>query len=693
MKKKLEKLFNPKTVAIVGASDKAGSVGNAITQNLLNLGFGGEVFLINPKYQELLGQKCYAALSEIEKEIDLAIVVIPAAFVNEAIRQARNVKNFIVISAGFSEIGKDGRMREFELFKIAKDNSINILGPNCLGLINPRLNLNASFAGGMPQCGDVSLISQSGALVVAMLDMAKKKQIEFSKIISVGNKMQLNEIDLMEYLAQDDETKVIALYLEGIKDGQKFIEVASRISSKKPIVILKAGVSEKAQKAIASHTGSLAGSDEIMDIAFRKAGVIRAESLGDFFTLITTLSNLKNDVSGNSVIITNAGGPGVLATDAFKNKNIKLKELSFETKEKLRNFLPGESSVENPIDLLGDANVDRYQKTLEILEKDNELGNIICIMTAQDQTPTIEIAQAIINHHKESKKNIIPVFIGGEKIKEAVELLKENNIVNFDFPKDIIDALDKMIGEKKIANLENEKNVGAKKESLLVKIFGHKDDNIIQKAIGENRKALLFGEAGKLMEEYNIPVVSYLNLFSGDELNEIDFDFPVVLKVDSESILHKTEKKGLVLGIKNIQELKKEVVEMKNNFVGENLVIQPMIKYEAELILGLKRDSVFGPVVVFGLGGIYTEVFKMVDFLILPLSRSEIKKGIEQSKIAFLFKETRGKKVGDIDELVNLIANFASLVMTHEPIKEIDINPLLITKEGKLVAVDVKVIF
>jgi len=689
MKNNLEKLFKPSSVAIVGASDREGSVGNAVTKNILNLGYEGEVFLVNPKYSELLGQKCYASLSEIEKEIDLAIVVIPATFVNETIKSANNVKNFIVISAGFSEAGEDGKGRELELTKIAQEKGINILGPNCLGLLSPKIKLNASFATGMPQGGGVSLISQSGALVVAMLDMAKEKQIRFSQILSVGNKMQLDEVDLMEYLEKDEETKVIALYLEGIKDGQKFIQIAKRVSQKKPIIVLKAGRSEKSQQAIASHTGSLAGSDEIMDVAFEKAGITRAESLEDFFILITLFSNFKNLVSENCAIITNAGGPGVLATDAFKNKKIKLTEISAENKEKLKGFLPSESSVENPIDLLGDADEERYQKTLELLEGE-DIGNIICIMTAQDQTPTEKIAQVLVDFSRKSKKNIIPVFIGGEKIAGAIGLLADNSIANFDFPKEIIDGLDRMIG-----SIKEEKTISVeikKSESLLAKMFGPKKEAIIENAVAQNKKALLFGEAGALMRQYVIPVVDFMNLSPTSKIKENSLKFPVVLKVDSETVLHKTDKKGLVLGIKNDEELKENISEMRDNFPGENLIIQPMINYETELILGLKRDSVFGPVIVFGLGGIYTEVFKMVDFLILPLTREELRKKVSESKISFLFKETRGKIVGNLDEFVELIYNFASLVEANPAIKEIDINPLLITKEGKLKAVDVKVV-
>lgn len=689
MKNKLESFFNPKNIAIVGASDKEGSVGGAITKNILDLGYQGEVFLINPKYSELLGRKCYRDLNSIEEEIDLAIIVIPAVFVNETVEASNNVKNFIVISAGFSEIGKEGWDREWKLLEIANQKGINILGPNCLGMISPKINLNASFASGMPERGKVSLISQSGALVVAMLDMAKSRQISFSQILSVGNKMQLSELELMEYLAEDEDTDVIALYLEGIKDGAKFIQVAQKVSQKKSVIVLKAGRSEKSQKAIASHTGSLAGSDDVIDVVFSKSGVIRAESLEDFFILITLISNFKKFSDLDCAIITNAGGPGVLATDAFRNKNIKLKDFSMWTKEELKKNLPAESSVENPVDLLGDADEVRYQKTLEIMENE-EVGNILCLMTAQDQTPTEKIAKVLVEFSNKSQKNIIPIIIGGERIEKALDILKENKIPNFEFPKEVIDALDRIISRRQIvasdrSRLEIEKKIFLEKSAKL------KSEDIIKEAVEKNKKALLFGEAGELMKQYNIPVVDFINLNPKDDLSE-NIDFPVVLKLDSEKVLHKTEKKGLVLNIKNGDELKKEVGEMRTNFPGENLIIQPMLEYEAELIVGLKRDSVFGPVIIFGLGGIYTEIFKMIDFLILPASKEEIKKSIEQSKVSFLFKETRGKMVGDINEFAELLFNFASLVEVNEEIKEVDINPLLITRDGKLKAVDVKII-
>ncbi len=698
---KLEKLFNPQSVAIVGASEKEGKVGNVIAKNILNLGFAGDVFLVNPKHQQLFGEKCYASLNDIEAAVDLAIIVVPAKFVNKVIDDAGDrIKNFVVISAGFSEIGKEGKKREEELSEIAEKKNLNILGPNCLGFISPKIKLNASFAGGMPERGGVSFISQSGALAVAMLDMAKKEQIKFAQIISVGNKAQLSETELIEYLGDDEQTKVIAVYAEGIKDGRKFIEVASKVSAKKPIVMLKAGRSERAQKAIASHTGSLAGSDEIMEAAFKKAGVIRANNLEEFFALIKFISNFKKVKNDKVAIITNAGGPGVLATDNFREKAVSLAEISEKTKKSLREFLPEEASVENPIDLLGDADEIRYQKALNVLQ-DEEVGSVLCLMTAQDQTPTEKIAETIISFSQQADQNIIPVFIGGEKIEKALKILQENNISNFSFPKEIIDVLDKVIKRENEIEADLSDKVKKKEQSISTKRKKEVRE-IIRKAVRDDRKALLFAEAGEIMKKYDIPVIDFVSVKDNGQRKiwqkfrknkkVYDGEFPVVLKVDSDKVLHKTDKQGLILGIKNEEELSKSILKMQKNFPRENLIIQPMLEYESELILGLKKDAVFGPVVVFGLGGIYTEVFKMVDFLLPPLSERSIEKMILGGKIGFLFKETRGKKVGDIKEMAKILFNFSQLAQEQKEIKEVDINPLLIDKRGKLVAVDVKII-
>ncbi len=369
----LNNLFNPKSIAIVGASEEEGKVGNVAAKNILQLGYAGKVFLVNPKHKTLFGRKCYKSLGEIESQIDLAIIAIPAKFVNEVVKESANlVKNYVIISAGFGEINDEGKKREEELKQVAEKNNLNILGPNCLGFIIPELKLNASFAGGMPEAGNIAFVTQSGALAVAMMDAAKNYDFKFSQIISIGNKMRIGEAELLEYLEKDEKTKIIGLYLEGVKDGKKFIKIARNLS--KPIVILKAGKTERARKAITSHTGALAGSAEITSAVFKDAGIIQAENLEEFFNLLHLISFCGAPFSREAAVITNAGGAGVLTTDAFLGKSIGLAELSGEAKKSLREFLPEESSVENPVDLLGDAGEDRYEKALDMINWQKNIG-------------------------------------------------------------------------------------------------------------------------------------------------------------------------------------------------------------------------------------------------------------------------------------------------------------------------------
>lgn len=685
----LEKLFNPKSIAIVGASSEDGKIGNAIAKNILELGYQGEIFLVNPKYDELFGKKCFRQLADIGQEVDLAIIAIPAKLILAEIRaNAEKIKSYVVISAGFSENGEEGRAREIELKKIAEEKNLTILGPNCLGFIIPELKLNASFASGIPAAGNVAFVTQSGALAVALMDLARKENMRFSNIISVGNKMIVSETELLEYLAKDEKTKVIGMYLEGIKNGTEFMRVAAEVSKIKPIVVLKAGKTEKAQKAISSHTGALAGSDEIMEEVFKKCGVLRADNLEEFFELINFISFGAGEGGQKVVVITNAGGPGVLTTDAFRNKKIELAELSEVTKKKLRKILPAEASVENPIDLLGDAKQDRYKKVLSIIDKEKEISSIICILTPQDQTPVARIINTIIKFKAQTKKILVTSFIGGERIEKGIKKLKAQNIFNFMFP----EAAVKVLNHYYEWNQRRQKN----KTNFLVNINNYRKEKIgriISKAKGEGRGALYFSEAKELMEMYGIVAPKNFDINFGEKPDE-KITFPVVLKVDSDKVLHKTDKKALVLSIKSREELEKAIGELRENFPTERLIVQPMLEKGVEVIMGVKYDAVFGPVLVYGLGGIYTEIFKMVNFLVLPLDMAEIESALKESKIRFLFQETRGQKAYNISELARIILALTDLALELENnLSEIDINPLLVYNNGSsAVAVDIKVI-
>jgi acetate---CoA ligase (ADP-forming) len=676
----LENLFAPRSIAIVGATEKEGKVGNAITKNILNLGYEGEVYLVNPGYTTMFGRVCFPDLNSIPDKVDLSIIVVPAKNVLEVVEKAaEKVKNYVIISAGFSELKKDGLKREADLFIMAEKNSLNILGPNCLGYLIPELKLNASFAGGMPNIGNIALVSQSGALAVAFMDIARSEQIGFSKIISIGNKMQIDESALLEFLANDEKTRVIGMYLEGIKDGPAFLETATRVARDKAVVLLKAGKTEQSQKAISSHTGALAGSDEIMSGVCQKTGIMRAENLEEFLDLLKTFS-CYDKISGNRIItITNAGGPGVLATDAFKNRAITLAEMSAKTKIELKNFLPEESALTNPVDMLGDADEIRYRQTLiSVLQEKPDA--ILAILTPQDQTPVEKIAKEIINFKTTSKNIVVTSFIGGERVKKSIKDMSQVCVPNFSFPERAINALE-MIYKKSIRKEYPSQTTPVKSSHMV--------SGIISEAKNEERGALYFDEASELMRMIGVSVIDS-EILTTPKLKKIK-DFPVVIKVDSDKLLHKTEKKGVRLGIWNQDEFLQAFQEMSKDFPDERLIAQPMVERQMELIVGMKRDGVFGPVIVVGLGGIYTEVFKTVDSFIPPGSVEYIEDWLKESKVGFLFNGMRGQAYS-ATEVAKIIRNLASLSLTEKKITALDINPLLIYNDGREpIAVDVKV--
>lgn len=679
--KNFETFFNPGSIAIVGATDGVGKVGTVVTRNILNLGYLGKVFLVNPTRKELYKKECYAKLEDIGESVDLAVVIVPANIVPEIVKNGANkTKNFVIISAGFRESGEEGKKREAELLKIAEDLNLAVLGPNCLGFINPKIKLNATFAGGMPKRGNMGFITQSGALAVALLDIFEKEEAGFSGIFSIGNKMQLDEADSIEFLGADAETKVIGIYLEGIKNGRKFMEVAARISRNKPIIILKAGKTEKAQQAIASHTGALVGSDCVVDAIFKKCGIIRAEDLEQFLELMRFFSAAKTLINNEVAIITNAGGGGVLATDAFKNKNIKLTEISKTAKEELRRVLPEASSVENPIDVLGDAHEDRFKTALSIIDKE-KAGSIICLLTPQEQTPVEKIAEEIIEFSRKTNKAILVSFIGGDKVKNSAVKMKKAGIASFAYPEKAVEALDKFTFWESTRKKEIAKHWINQDRAKSAR-------DIISKAVKEKRKALLFSEAEKIFKSYGINLAETYDLHRA-----VGLKYPVALKVDSDKVLHKTDKKGVVLGIKNREELQREAHILKNYFSGANLIVQPMSQGHQELVVGFKRDEIFGPVVAFGLGGIYTEIFKMVDLAVPPLGLKEIEQIVSKSKIGFLGKSVRGKRAYDLSEVTMIICKLGELALENPGIMELDINPLFIYNDGrKAAAADVKII-
>ncbi len=681
-------LFKPRSIAVIGASGTKGKVGNMIARNITSHNYEGDVFFVNPGRTKILGEKCYASLNEIGQKVDCAIVVVPGQFVEDVVRESSDMcKNFVVISAGFGETGMEGHNREMSLNALAQDKDINILGPNCLGFLTPDIGLNASFAEGLPKVGRTAVISQSGALAVAVMDKAREENIGFSSVISIGNKMHIGAAELIDYFVEDKNTDTIALYLEGVDKGQLFLTaIANAVSKGKKVIVLKAGVTEAAQEAIALHTGSLAGSDDIFTAALEKVGAMRAENMSEFFALVRFAEYYKSELSGvvQIGIVTNAGGPGVLATDVVASHvGIKMSKLSSTTKSTLIKKLPQAASVHNPVDLLGDATLERYEIGIKKLITDDTVDIVLVLLTPQDQTPVNEIAQLIIDLQQKTKKLILTSFIGGERVKTAIDMMNNGRVLHFDSPRTAIMATSTFIKKRKVYSI-NKKVIDSKRANFV--------KNIIDNA--ENRSSLYLQECDDIAHKYEIPISNFWDITKGlDAKSKIKY--PCVVKVDNPNVLHKTDRGGVILPINNLKELYSARKVLLNRFdeSGTRIVVQPMLKIKTELIIGMKRDPIFGIVIVAGLGGIYTEVFKKVNFYIAPLTLREIKHTLENGNIAFLFDGTRGENSYNLNSISNIIYNMALLGSENPKIIAIDINPLLVYNDDTSdVAVDFKII-
>ncbi len=676
--KNLNTLFSPKSIAIVGASPKKGKLGNVLVENIKKGGWKGKLYLVNPKYTPK-NRSYFSSLSEIKKPVDLVLIAIPAKFVNRIIEEGAKsrpaIKNFTIISSGFKETGKDGKILEENLEKIAKKYKLNLLGPNCLGFINPYTNLNATFTDVMPRKGNVAIVSQSGALAVAFLDWAAGKNIGFSKIVSIGNKTILDESKIIEYLARDKKTKAIALYLEDIKNGPDFIQALLKTTSRKPIIILKTGKTSAGQKAISSHTGSLAQDEEIIEAVFEKFNVIPADNIEEFQDFIYYLDSDSIPQKNEVIILTNAGGPGVMASDFIgKSKKIKLLKLTDKAQEELKENLPASASVENPIDVIGDAPPERYGKSLKLIVKYFPQNPVLAILTPQNQTDPEKVAH-ILAKYKTKISNLSACFMGGEKIEKAKAVLENNKIPNFENPERALAVMEKLmkytqkLNSWKIPRVELLENseVGA----------------IIQTALAEKRPMLFWKEAENLFDRYKIKLARSISFENYGELKNKKIPYPCVLKTDDPSIYHRLEKKAVILEIQNEKELLGAYNKIKKDTGATHFLLQPMAKPGLELIIGMKRDPVFGTVVIGGWGGSFTEIFRDKVILLPPLNLNEIKNKLSQLTIFPILKGFRGEKGYNLNEISATIAAVSQIALENREIKEIDINPLVVYNDGK----------
>ncbi|MEK7634984.1 MAG: acetate--CoA ligase family protein [Patescibacteria group bacterium] len=680
----LENFFNPKSVAVIGASSDTKKVGFALISNLLKNNpptDGRKIFPVTLSEKEILGMETFSSILNIPDQVDLAIIAVRADIVPNILVECseKHVSNAIIISSGFKEMGIKGKELENEISKIAKEKNITLLGPNCLGVIDTKKNLNASFGGRQPLPGSIAFLSQSGALGTALIDWSIDEGIGFSKIISLGNEAQLTEIDFLEFLENDPETSAILMYLENINDGPKFLETVKRITLKKPVVIIKAGMGNHGNLAVMSHTGALAPQPAVFISACRQAGATTVSSVRGFFNIIKILSQIgfKKDPIQHLIILTNGGGPSVVAADLIdRSRSLSLAVFSENIKEELRATLPKMAAIGNPVDIIGDALADRYDKALEILCKAEDCDAIMVILTPQMMTEAAETAKVLAKY--KDKKIIFPVFIGGEGIQAGRNELIKSGLVHFVFPRDVIDSLDYLAQ----SSPKRKPNSGHHS-------FGHHGELMTSVRNGEMME---FKSTLELLSQYNISIEGrFLTRKEdlGNALNSLGSG-PYTMKAISKEAVHKTETGAVKLNILSVDEANWIWEDMWTKIPKvEGIIVQKMEKGR-EIIIGMKRDNTFGPTILFGLGGIFAEAIKDTVLRVAPIGKIEALEMMQEIKGIKILQGLRGQPPVNFEMLADILVNLSKLSLDHPEIKEIDFNPVMAT-ENSAIIVDVRI--
>ncbi|HLK33009.1 MAG TPA: bifunctional acetate--CoA ligase family protein/GNAT family N-acetyltransferase [Terriglobales bacterium] len=697
----LDAIFKPQSVAVVGATERQGSVGRTILWNLLSTPFGGTVYPINPNRGSVLGIKAYRSLATVPERVELAVIVTPAETVPGVIDECleAGVKGAIVISAGFKEHGEHGKELERQILQKMQGSRLRVIGPNCLGVMNPLSGLNATFAQTMARPGNVAFISQSGALCTAVLDWSQREMVGYSAFVSIGSMLDVDWGDLIDYLGNDPRTHSIVMYMESVGNARNFLSAAREVSLTKPIIVVKAGRTEAAAVAAASHTGALTGSDEVLEAAFRRCGVLRVTSISDLFYLADVLSKQPRPQGPRLAILTNAGGPGVLATDALIGLGAELAPLSAETMKALDELLPPHWSHNNPIDVLGDAGPQRYAKALEIASRDASIDGLLTILTPQAMTDPTQTAEQLKPYAKTTGKPVLASWMGGAEVAAGQDILHRAGIPTFPFPDTAARVFYYMW--RYSYNLRGLYETPSLPLEAAAAVDRGRAESILKRAHAAGRTLLTELESKQVLAAYGIPCVPTMLAISEKEAVERaqEIGYPVVLKLHSETITHKTDVGGVQLNLRDADAVRKAfraieaaVREIKGegHFLGVS--VQPMVKQEGyELILGSSIDAQFGPVLLFGSGGQLVEVFKDRALALPPLNTTLARRTMEQTKIFRALQGVRGRKAVDVGALEELLVRFSELVVENPWIKEIDINPLLASPE-RLLALDARVV-
>jgi len=702
----LDAIFSPQTVAVVGASTTPGKVGHDIFSNILKGGYSGTLYPVNPHARSVLSVRAYPSVNEIPDELELAIIILPPKLALESVKESvrKGVRGIVIVSAGFREVGKEGAEIEQKIVSVCREAGVRLVGPNCLGVINPleSVRLNASFSARMPAPGKISFISQSGALCTAVLDFAADRDFGFSKFISIGNKADVDELDLLQYLHEDIDTEVIMIYLEELRRGHEFIEAVKEITSgrrRTPILVIKSGRTSAGARAAASHTGALAGSEAVYDSIFEQSGIIRAESINELFDFAgaftyktsTALGKVSRKLpAGNQVaIVTNAGGPGIVATDMTISAGLDLASFQDETIKELSQHLPATANVHNPVDVIGDATQDRYESALSAVLKDEGVDGALVILTPQSMTDALGIAKAIVRVARGSRKPMLSCFMGIIDVSEGVKFLQEHGYPVFRFPEDAAKAFGAINRYSKWLN---------RKERKPFKLHHHEEQatKIIENHLNAGKTYV--GELGglDLLKCYGFNVLPTELAKTAQEAAEIAerIGLPVVLKIVSEQIVHKSDAGGVLVKLQDkasVMEGFERIVanagEYSSEAVIDGVLVQKMAPSGEEVIFGMNRYPTFGPLLMFGMGGIFVEVFQDVKFSLAPVSREEAVRMIHGIKGFKLLKGFRGRPKADIRALEKLLVSMSALAMNHPEISEMDLNPLLVHAEGEGVTV------
>ena len=692
----LDVFFAPRSVAVIGASERAGSVGRTVLWNLLTNPFGGTVFPVNAKRPNVLGVKAYPSVAAVPEPIDLAVVVTPAATVPGVIREcaAAGIRGAIVISAGFKETGPEGLRLEHEILEIARAARMRIVGPNCLGIMCPPTGLNATFAGAMAHKGDVAFLSQSGALQTAILDWSLEANVGFSAFASLGSTLDVGWGDLIDYLDGDGRTKSILIYMESIGDARAFLSASREVALRKPIIVIKGGRTPQAARVAASHTGALVGSDEVLTAAFRRTGVLRVDSIADLFEMADTLGKQPRPRGRRLTILTNAGGPGVLATDALVSGKGELAVLSAGAVAKLDAFLPPQWSHGNPLDILGDADPERYAASLAVAGAEKESDGLLVVLTPQDMTePTATAERLKAYAHKYPDKPVLASWMGGGAMAPGRRILSDAGIPSFDYPDTAARIFNYMW--KYTYNLRGLYETPTLAEEA---VGAHdKAGEIIEAARAAGRTLLSELEAKRVLQAYGIPTVETRAALSPAEAaREADaLGYPVVLKLHSWTITHKSDVGGVRLDLRDAAAVRAAWAAIEGGVPAgdfKGVTVQPMVRHEGyELIFGSSVDAQFGPVLLFGSGGVLVEVYQDRSLGLPPLNTTLARRMMEQTRIYPVLQGVRGRKAVDLEALEKLLVRFSQLVIEQPAIREIDINPLLASPE-RLIALDARIV-